>query len=65
MDPADVGCDEAMQHLHAYVELVAAGQDPEERFPGIAVHLRACLPCGADYQGLLALVRDEDENENA
>jgi hypothetical protein len=55
-DPRDVGCDEAMALLHVYVELVAADQDAESRFPGVAAHLLACGPCSEDFQGLLAAV---------
>ena len=58
-DPRDVGCDEAMAVLHVYVDLVAAGAPAEERYPGIAAHLRACGPCGEDYEGLLAAVHGE------
>ena len=45
-DPRDVGCAQAMEMLHVYVDVVAAGGDAEERYPGIAAHLRACGPCG-------------------
>jgi hypothetical protein len=58
-DPRDVGCAEAMELLHVYVDLVAAeggGTAVEQRFPGIAAHLRACGPCGEDFDGLLAAV---------
>jgi hypothetical protein len=58
-DPRDVGCDEAMAVLHIYVDIVAAGADPAERYPGVAAHLRACGPCGADFTGLLAAVANE------
>jgi hypothetical protein len=57
-DPRDVGCAEAMEMLHVYVDLVAAGARAEERYPGIAAHLRACGPCGEDFAALLAAVRD-------
>ncbi len=56
-DPQDVGCEQAMDLLHVYVELVAA--DPAaaaERYPGIAAHLAACGPCAEDFAGLLAAV---------
>ena len=53
-DPRDVGCDEALAILHVYVDLALAGGRPEERYPGVAAHLRACGPCNDDYQGLLA-----------
>jgi hypothetical protein len=57
-DPRDVGCEQAMEMLHVYAELVAAGESAEERYPGIAAHLRACGPCGEDFEGLLAAIRD-------
>jgi hypothetical protein len=55
-DPRDVGCEQAMQMLHTYAELVAAGAPAEQRHPGIAAHLRACGPCGEDLEGLLAAI---------
>jgi hypothetical protein len=58
-DPRDVGCKQAMEALHVYAELVAAGEPAEERYPGIAAHLRACGPCGEDFDGLLAAIRRE------
>jgi hypothetical protein len=59
-DPRDVGCAEAMDLLHVYAELVAAGGPAEQRYPGIVAHLRACGPCGADFEGLLAALRDDE-----
>ena len=56
-DPDDVGCEQAMDLLHVYVELAAA--DPEaaaKRYPGIAAHFRACGPCSQDFEGLLAAI---------
>jgi hypothetical protein len=38
--------------------VVAAGGDAGERYPGVAAHLRACGPCGEDFEALLAAVRD-------
>jgi hypothetical protein len=58
-DPRDVGCAEAMEMLHVYVDLVAAGERAEQRYPGIAAHLHACGPCGEDFEALLAAVRDD------
>ncbi len=57
-DPLDVGCAEAMEMLHIYAELMATGAAAEERYPGIAAHLHACGPCGEDFEGLLAAVRE-------
>jgi hypothetical protein len=58
-DPRDVGCAQAMEMLHIYAELAAAGGPVLRRYPGIAAHLRACGPCGADFDGLLTALRDE------
>lgn len=55
-DPKDVGCEQAMEFLHVYVELVAADAAAEERYPGIAAHLKACGPCSEDFTGLLAVI---------
>ncbi len=59
-DPRDVGCARAVDMLHVYVELVAAGEPAEQRYPGMAAHLSACGPCGEDFEGLLAAVRGQD-----
>lgn len=58
-DPRDAGCDEVMNVLHIYVDLQAAGVDPEERYPGVTAHLAACDACAEDVRGLLAAVADE------
>ena len=56
-DPRDVGCGEAVELLHVYAEShVTDPAEAERRWPGIAVHLRACGPCGTDFEGLLALL---------
>jgi hypothetical protein len=60
-DPADVGCEQAMEILHVYVELVAARHDAANRYPGVAAHLAACGPCGEDFRGLLAAVTAASE----
>jgi len=58
-DPRDVGCAQAMEMLHVCAELAAAGLPVHEQYPGIAAHLLACGPCGEDFDGLLAALRDE------
>jgi hypothetical protein len=47
-----------MEMLHIYAGLVAAGAPVRERYPGIAAHLRACGPCGEDFEGLIAALHD-------
>jgi hypothetical protein len=68
-DPADVGCEQALQLLHVYAELILdPGLGPTRadraaaarvRYPGVAAHLAACGPCGQDFEGLLAAVEAE------
>jgi len=55
-DPRDVGCEEALEVLNVYVEMVLEDTPglAARRFPGVAVHLAACGPCDEDFQGLLA-----------
>lgn len=62
-DPADAGCEHTVELLDAYVELIVAGEDPEVRYPGVAAHLRHCLPCADDLDGLLAIVRATDAEQ--
>jgi hypothetical protein len=58
-DPRDVGCTDATAVLHVYADLVAAGHDAADRYPGVAAHLAACGPCGDDFAELLAAVTAE------
>ncbi|GAA2056548.1 hypothetical protein [Leifsonia soli] len=59
-DPEDVGCDEVMAVMHIYVDLRAAGVNPEDRYPGVAAHLAACRGCADDVAGLLEIASDKD-----
>jgi len=58
-DPRDVGCARAWELVHVYAEMVGAGEDPEELFPGVTAHLASCGPCEQDFQGLLTAMRHE------
>jgi hypothetical protein len=53
-DSLDAGCDGTFELVDLYVEERLAGRSPEERFPGVAAHLRICDPCLDDYEGVLA-----------
>jgi hypothetical protein len=55
-DPNDLGCEKAMELPDVYVDLVAADIAAAERYPGVAAHLAACVPCSEDFAGLLAAV---------
>jgi hypothetical protein len=56
-EDGDAGCDAGVAILDQYVELELRGEDPAERFPGTAIHLRACPGCRADHDGLLEAAR--------
>jgi hypothetical protein len=56
-DPSDAGCEKTLELLDVYVDLVLADEDPEQRYPGITAHLRACGPCTDDFEGLLSAAR--------
>ncbi len=58
-DPADAGCGHAMELLHVYAELLAAGQDAARHHPDVAAHLSACGPCAQDLAGLLAALQPQ------
>jgi hypothetical protein len=60
VDDRDAGCAETMALLHAYVDAIVGGRNPEATRPGITAHLRACLPCRTDFEGLLAVVTATD-----
>jgi len=56
-DPQDVGCEQAIEVLDVYVDVVSAdGAEAAERFPGVAAHLRGCGRCGEDFGGLLVAI---------
>jgi hypothetical protein len=63
-DPEDVGCEQAMALLHIYVECVRANpKTATERYAGVEAHLRACGPCGEDFEGLLSAVSAEQRQQ--
>jgi hypothetical protein len=56
-DPRDTGCAGVAELLDVYVELVLAGADPAQGYPGVAAHLAECDACSEDFAGLLEAVR--------
>jgi hypothetical protein len=53
----DAGCTAGAEILDAYVELELAGKDPAHAYPGTAIHLRTCIGCRAEHDGLLEAAR--------
>jgi hypothetical protein len=63
-DPRDVGCEQALHILHAYVEAVLddeSGAEAARRYVGVAAHLLSCGPCADDYDGLVVAARANRE----
>jgi RNA polymerase sigma-70 factor (ECF subfamily) len=56
-EAGDLGCDLAFEVIDRYAEAQVRGLGPQQRFPGVAAHLRGCRPCHQDYDGLLAVAR--------
>ncbi|HEY4097315.1 MAG TPA: hypothetical protein VGM33_17470 [Baekduia sp.] len=57
-DPRDAGCDQTMEDLHVYAELVLRDEAAARRLrPDLAIHLDGCGPCAEDLAGLLAALR--------
>ena len=56
----ELGCDECFDALDAYVELILAGADADERVPGMRAHLVGCPACHEDFLSLFALVARDD-----
>ena len=63
-DGADPGCDAAGELMDAYCEAVATGAPIPERFGEFVRHMRNCLACREDTEGLIAILRGE-ENPDA
>lgn len=63
-DGADPGCDAAGELMDAYCEAVASGGPIPERFDEFVRHMRNCAACREDTEGLLAILRRE-ENPDA
>jgi hypothetical protein len=59
----DPGCDAGLDLIDEYCELVARGEAIPERFADFLTHLSNCRACREDTEGLLAVVREE-ENRN-
>ncbi len=55
----EVDCDTCFAELDRYVELEIALADAETAVPGMRAHLAGCGACREEYEGLLALLRDD------
>jgi hypothetical protein len=52
----EVGCDECFERLDEFVDLEAAGADPDATIPGLRAHLEGCPTCCDEHDALYELV---------
>jgi len=55
----EVTCDECFELLDQYVDLELAGEDADQRLPGVRAHLEGCPACREDHESLRDLVAGE------
>jgi predicted anti-sigma-YlaC factor YlaD len=55
----DAGCEETLALLAEYVEGELEGRNVRELLPAVAAHLHNCPACAEDYEGLVALAREQ------
>ena len=52
----EVSCEECFERLDEYVELEVAGEDADDRVPGMRAHLEGCPACREEHESLRELV---------
>jgi hypothetical protein len=52
----ELSCEQCFEELDRYVELEAAGIDPDARVPGMRAHLEGCPACAEDCESLRDLI---------
>jgi hypothetical protein len=57
----ELSCEECFAELDRYVELVVAGEEADERVPGMHAHLEGCPACAEDFRSLRDLVGGEGD----
>jgi hypothetical protein len=55
----EVDCETCFAELDRYAELVMSQADAETAVPGMGAHLAGCGACREEFEGLLALLRDD------
>jgi hypothetical protein len=53
----DLGCEAGFEVMDRYVEAWLRGENVEQAFPEVVVHLENCTACREDVEGLLAALR--------
>ena len=62
-DGSDPGCDGAGQLMDEYCELVARGEPLSDHFDEFLTHMSNCAACREDVEGLLAILRQQENSD--
>ncbi|HEU5062531.1 MAG TPA: hypothetical protein VFT79_05185 [Solirubrobacterales bacterium] len=60
-DAPELTCEQCFAELDRYVELVIAGEQADERIPGMHAHLEGCPACAEDFRSLRDLVSQQED----
>jgi hypothetical protein len=60
----DPGCEEAGELMDAYCELLARGAPVTDRYAEFVTHMKNCTACREDMDGLLAVVREQEQSDD-
>ncbi len=55
--PDEIGCDECLEQLDRFIEMVLAGKNAAEAMPLVQDHLEHCRDCRKEFEALLVALR--------
>ena len=58
----DPGCDDAGELMDEYCELVARGERVSDQYAEFVTHMYNCTACREDMEGLLAMLRQQENS---
>ncbi|MGE5092216.1 MAG: hypothetical protein ACM3OH_08610 [Bacillota bacterium] len=61
----DPGCEAAFEQFDRYCDAVRRGADAAREFPAFIAHIRNCVACREDTEGLLAALENLEDSPNA
>lgn len=59
----ELSCDECLEELDRFAELVLAGKDADAAIPLVRDHLDRCRDCREEFEALLAALKDQAASE--
>lgn len=58
----DSGCDAAFEQFDRYCDAVLSGRDAVREFPDVVTHIANCPACREDAEGLLAALKQLEDD---